>query len=782
MFQTFTGTSRRPRQVNLSGRTKNPFATSGQGQPAVAAAQQERERRQRERDKLQAVRLLQRTWRGSSCRRKIKDKWREEWDREDAVDRSAEFIDIISTSSPYTSEYQALLQLSRLLQFVNIQDDGDVTRLLRCSRRLRLGLQNGGLKCSGGPWPMSYLRLQKRALSALDRWIYSTDNPYLGPSLLHTIAFTALEIPDLTSHNASQLFRTLADFTHTQFSRGILEDHQRVQILDTVLLSLRYSGADKLPIYAEFACKFLTSQDLSRPPLLQWLDALAQNLDYPALSDALVKVLSWQNYGGHAELNDSKNRMSLLAHFIYLHQMAHRFQTTQAYTSHKHFVHVISALLSSVADDMNLDELQRNEYGQNKLGSTQGNGTSVADQFVREQILSLVNQESIGNLLSGARDVEVSPEGATGLDDEAKQLASYALTLLRFFPRRGDEIRMWLYLSSTPASSTSGDRIPTIKYFWQAARSSDIFDAISRDSRAAIQLLKPRNSSSQFSWEPPNAEKGESESIQDEWRVILVFLELYTFILKLMDDEEFFSASPVPRTANGASSTRSGYKALPLKDVRELTTFLKNLSFTMYFNAAEIADMGERESKVVSISSYFHVSSESHHSEATSESEKPGEITVAGLSGMSIDYVKGLVTGLLRMLYERDSRRKFLPKDHWLMTSHFDMDSFIPAVVTEEENRHKVQEEDDADVDEFEEEVPHLIGTARDQRIRNNERLRRQQRRASRKRYLQAVAPRLEILQNMPFFIPFETRVQIFRDFVRGDQVRSTDFPILNAC
>jgi ubiquitin-protein ligase E3 C len=511
---------------------------------------------------------------------------------------------------------------------------------------------------------------------------------------------------------------------------------------------------------------------------LQWLDTLAQNLDYQALSDALAKVLSWPNYGGHSELNDSKNRMSLLAHFIYLH----RFQTSQAYTSHKHFVHVISVLLSSVADDMNLDELQRAEYGQNKLGSTQGNGTSVSDLFVREQILSLVNQESIGNLLSGARDTKVSPEGAAGLDEEAKQLASYALTLLRFFPRRGDEIRMWLYLSSTPASSTSGDRIPTIKYFWQAARSSNIFNTISRDSRAAIRLLKPRNSSSQFSWEPPNSEKGKSESIQDEWRVILVFLELYTFILKLMDDEEFFSASPVTIIANGASSTRPGYKALPLQDVQELTTFLKNLGFTMYFNAAEIADMGERESNIGSISSYFHVSSESHYSEVTSEGEKPGEITVAGLSGMSIDYVKGLVTGLLRMLYERDSRRKFLPKDHWLMTSHFDMDSFIPVVVAEEENRHKVQEEDDADVDEFEEEVPHLIGTTRDQRIRNNERLRRQQRRASRKRYLQAVAPRLEILQNMPFFIPFETRVQIFRDFVRLDQVRTTSFPNLNAC
>jgi hypothetical protein len=34
------------------------------------------------------------------------------------------------------------------------------------------------------------------------------------------------------------------------------------------------------------------------------------------------------------------------------------------------------------------------------------------------------------------------------------------------------------------------------------------------------------------------------------------------------------------------------------------------------------------------------------------------------------------------------------------------------------------------------------------------------------KNALAAIAPRLEILRNMPFFIPFATRVQIFRQFI----------------
>jgi ubiquitin-protein ligase E3 C len=65
-----------------------------------------------------------------------------------------------------------------------------------------------------------------------------------------------------------------------------------------------------------------------------------------------------------------------------------------------------------------------------------------------------------------------------------------------------------------------------------------------------------------------------------------------------------------------------------------------------------------------------------------------------------------------------------------------------------------------------------LVGTGRSARIMQAERLKRQQRKLARSRHLHAVAPRLAILQNMPFFIPFETRVQIFREFIRLDKVR----------
>lgn len=120
-----------------------------------------------------------------------------------------------------------------------------------------------------------------------------------------------------------------------------------------------------------------------------------------------------------------------------------------------------------------------------------------------------------------------------------------------------------------------------------------------------------------------------------------------------------------------------------------------------------------------------------------------------------------------------------MPKDHWLMTSQFDMEGFIPAVVIEEENRHQVQEAEDIEDDSVQdyssgslETTDALVGTRRTQHARQIDMLKRKQRQASRKKYLEKVTPRLEILQNMPFFIPFATRVHIFREFVNLDQTR----------
>ena len=90
MFQTFSGSSRRPRQVNLSGQNPNPFAASSWTpaasgtQKTVANAQQERLHRQQEREKLNAAKRIQRTWRGHKVRRDLANSRRNAWDQTEA--------------------------------------------------------------------------------------------------------------------------------------------------------------------------------------------------------------------------------------------------------------------------------------------------------------------------------------------------------------------------------------------------------------------------------------------------------------------------------------------------------------------------------------------------------------------------------------------------------------------------------------------------------------------------------------------------------------------------
>lgn len=112
------------------------------------------------------------------------------------------------------------------------------------------------------------------------------------------------------------------------------------------------------------------------------------------------------------------------------------------------------------------------------------------------------------------------------------------------------------------------------------------------------------------------------------------------------------------------------------------------------------------------------------------------------------------------------------------MTNYFEMDRFIAAVVEEEEakksigesERTHLQEVADSQYDDDDNDDASLIGTSRTQRLRHAERQRQLQQQIARKRDLDLITPRLEIMQNMPFFIPFATRVQIFRQFVRNEQ------------
>lgn len=133
MFQSFTGSSRRPRQVNLSGQNLDPFAASSWApsasgtQKTVANAQQERLQRQQERERLNATKTVQRVWRGHKNRRETASQFRKDWD------------DLDSNLSGITPQQQLLQlpeELRLLLAFFSPHHAHDIDRLYRFSGRL----------------------------------------------------------------------------------------------------------------------------------------------------------------------------------------------------------------------------------------------------------------------------------------------------------------------------------------------------------------------------------------------------------------------------------------------------------------------------------------------------------------------------------------------------------------------------------------------------------------------------------------------------------------------
>lgn len=365
------------------------------------------------------------------------------------------------------------------------------------------------------------------------------------------------------------------------------------------------------------------------------------------------------------------------------------------------------------------------------------------------------------------------------MEGDASLLASYALTLLRTFPTLGEEIRMWLYQASVTVAE-SGTQIPAVKLFWRIMKGTSIFIAIGSNPRAALDILR------KTSRNPNSAHSSLDDVARDrDWRAILLFLEIYGFALRFTDDEEFLSGGEAAMNEPDRSMSRSRESALPLQDVKFLTVFLKNLSFTMYFHAAEILKNDQPDTGA-GLGSYFWrsttqknntVAEASPAATANSVKRLDGNQEFLGIAGMTYDYVRNIATRVMRMLYERDSRRRFLPQDHWLMTSRFDMESFIPAVVTEEERRHQINEEggeDEGQDNQYDEPRPQhqIVGRGRMAMHAWQEIAARERQRKSRANALAAVGPRLEVLQNMPYAIPFKTRVQIFRQFTYQDQYR----------
>lgn len=628
MFQTFTGNSRRPRQVNLSGRNNNPFASvqrlTPQGAPAaVLQAQQDRKARQQERERLQAAKAIQRSWRGYHAREKLAAGLRREYDaEEEGCKHNQEHLSVKAM------DQRLLSMLKLLLRFA------DPRRVLQDAQRVssfaKLFFERGQGRFDCLQDPDSAIPLTRftilvlTVLDPINQGRFGSDPKY---DTVNTLLVFLYQFISVLPDNLVTFSKTYYSVLARLVPLGLTHPDGSSSLQELFALPLRRCKVNRSAIYEGLFLGLLTVPELQDDVDFH---AMATAVDSASLSSSIHSLLEEPDaltQLPHATLS------WLLAYYTRLYRISTE-SNPPAHTTEMRHIAAVSTLLSLLADDIR---------GQQNMHDTT---TSVAlPDFVYTEITTLISQRTITNLLAHTEIIDFTESKATAYSTDASILASYVLTLLQVFPRRSDEIRMWLYMGSASLQAhKSGiqERLPAIKFFCLAMFGTRVFRVIYDEPRGAIKLLSAKQKI-QFSAE-------DRTRLEHEWRVILLFLELYTFGLKIMDDEEFMSGGEV--LEEHKSWTRQS--ALRLTEVKDLIVFLKNLAFAMYWYNSEI-NGNEPALESRGLRTYFTSTNEIPSPiPAESKQISTDSLVVPGIQSSAMSYMKGTVTGLLRMLYERE--------------------------------------------------------------------------------------------------------------------------------
>ncbi|KAH7477525.1 hypothetical protein FOMA001_g9675 [Fusarium oxysporum f. sp. matthiolae] len=709
MFSTFTGNSRRPRNVNLSGTTGNPFTNTSWSPSAVSNttktvsnAQAEREKRQADRAKLKAAGKIQRIWRGYKTRAELKESQRNAFDA-------------LYKSGPRQNPCERLPKaFGLLLSFFSLRRDDDIQRAICYAHDTE-----------------------------------SVDLEAIAPSNVHPSRVGCLVQLLLQALDRSLSIGDLSGDTHLLF-KLVLRIVTKYPELVIPAIDSYYTVVAKLwtsQVYRAYAFSFLAKNNLYF--FEENISTLSNAVRLSDLSKAIVTGLSSPSSEKHFQ----DAQLWQLAHFIDLS----RFNANNS--SGSGVLETLYTQLSSLSSTISVRLLAKSTDGDEN--SSEEPLVPSLDPYITARLMSLVDSNGISQTL---HEFSTNLAGSSSQEYQSTSfLAGYILTLLRCFPANSDDIRMRLFLEEIP--TTSGD-VPTIKFLWHIMSETAVFEKLRTESEAPLNVLRR--------YLGVTSETSNSLEEEQDWRIALLFLELYIFILRLSDDEDFFSGIDPRIMEQNQSISRIRSCSLSLEDVKMLTSFLKNTAFTLHYRAQDLsksADGLEAASRY-RIDTYFGSGQSS-----AMISEEPSSPTKSP-TRLDIDSLRNIVTTAMKMLYERDSRKQFLPTDHWLMTSKLDQSDFISAVIAEEK-RQIDENSDGSDVEGSEHgDGPGLYSTIVGQRLSRHarlEKLKAQQIRSQRERRLAEMKPKLEILKHMPFAVPFETRVQIFRHFIQLDRQQRGD-------
>ncbi|CAM1501979.1 Fc.00g039630.m01.CDS01 [Cosmosporella sp. VM-42] len=740
MFSTFTGNSRRPRNVNLSGQTGNPFANTSWS-PAVVSnatktvsnAQADREKRQAERLRLKAAGEIQRTWRGHRVRRTLNES------------RRATFDELYNTASSRQPTERLPLAFTLLLSFFSNRRNDDLQRLVLFAR----DSETVELRAIAPPavHPSRIQQLVHILVETLHRDVSGGVISSESQLILKLITRIISDSPQTVLRSIDLYYSVLAKLCQIQHMTG---DWSSL-LIKALSAPLVVGSGDEEDVYRAYAFFFLTNRKLHLFEVN--IKAFSEGISAEALANAILK-----GYSSVSSMKTPKDRLLwLLAHFIDLGRIT--LDASHELTYLETLYTQLAALSSEISVRVGIKPTSEASGSESPVEGL----LQPLDRYVSDKLLSLVEKDGISKLL---RDFSTNQTDSSSRESRhTGLLAGYILTLLRCFPSSGDDIRMRLFLEQIP--TTSGDT-PTVKFLWQIMRQTTIFYKLKTESERPVQVLRRYLSVA--------SDTSNARVEEQEWRIILLFLELYIFILRLSDDEDFFSGIYPQVLQSNSTTSRLRSCSLSMEDVKALTSFLKNTAFSLHYQSQYFSRSREPLEATNSRMDSFLNGASSRESQDPSTSTSTTSPATA--TRLDLDSLRAIITTAMKMLYERDSRKQFLPTNHWLMTDRLDKEDFINAVIAEEqrqaqEDSDDSDEEKDSDVEAELEDGSGFYSTIAGQRLSRHarmERLRTQQLRALKERRLAEMGPKLAILKHMPFVVPFETRVMIFRQFIHLDR------------
>lgn len=254
-------------------------------------------------------------------------------------------------------------------------------------------------------------------------------------------------------------------------------------------------------------------------------------------------------------------------------------------------------------------------------------------------------------------------------------------------------------------------------------------------------------------------DRGQNES----WGLLLLLVLVYTRMLRSMGDDAFY-----PAQMDSATSAGADRNPLQLEEVRSLAELSRNIAFALYWAPPDRARIGRMG--IESVRDAFRKFTAALHERECVELSQ----------NRNLDQ-----SAHVWLLYS--SRRQFLPADLFTMTSAgaFDVATFIESALSVRIGfrcqiganlhvRFNRREEDQRVEDEQQQSVAQSTAnrTDSDDEEEEHPQPRRLQKGKFSRRQLSIISPRLGLLNSLPFIIPFETRVSIFRHFIAADYAR----------